>query len=182
MKKWMILLSVGVALTLAFPAVATACSYVFAKESMEINETLQPAAEADFPEPVSLRLDDYGRAQPPERYPHSCAYQGRLGIQIQGYDPDYGLIFEVEGDHSEALRFTGRPYRFPEQRRYTKIWNDRDTYRQDIDIEVRARWVDEYGREGPASEPLRVDMKGVEVPLLKRLKIWFRDFFSALFG
>jgi MYXO-CTERM domain-containing protein len=154
--KWITPISVCVAIFLAAPAAALACSYHSPQQQMEILDD-DPDTEPDFPAPVVLELDYLNRGENPNANPvSSCADTGALGIDITGYDEDFGLVFEVEGQHPAPFDADERPLQFSSEHHYLVIWSDQDTRGESIDLTVTARWIDEFGRMGPASDPLHI--------------------------
>ena len=179
--KWMA--SIGVCMTLIFaaPTAAVACSIMFAHQDMEMASE-EPEAEAEFPEPVVLEINEVKRAEPraSEARPQaSCDDVGWLRIAIEGYDRGWGLQFEVEGEYPESLRVDEGPFVFEEGLHiFMVVWGDEGTHEEAIDIRLSARWVDEYGRQGPASEPLHIHSEGMAaVPstaeFMRRMGLWW---------
>lgn len=140
----------------------------------------EPETDAEFPDPVVLTNPSVSRSDGSEG--HSKAGIGWLSFDIEGYEPEYaggdeapygrrdegledaeyGLRFDVEGQH---------PYNFPVPEDPVVIldpadglhlhWNDSSTYDEPIDVTITATWIDEYGREGPTSDPMEIINDGL---------------------
>lgn len=138
-----------------------------------------PDQEASFPDPVVLEKNRLNRSDGSGTWATSFLY-----LDVEGYeaehagepepasvgptpsqeelgDAEYGLRFEVEGQRPDGLSFPDEPVVLLDP--YDNIWihwSDGDSYGESIDISVTATWVDEYGREGPTSDPIHVTDDG----------------------
>ena len=150
---------ISVLLSLAAPSVALACSMTTNYEAMEFVDE-EPQQEAEFPDPVVLEFRNLNRADRPSRWNRdSCGDLGTLSIEVIGYDDDFGLLFEFEGQSPNTF------YRFEEAVRLYgdtiyEIWRDTETRSEPFDISVTAQWVDKYGRLGPVSDPVHISERG----------------------
>ena len=161
LTKWSAPIAISIAVFFAAPAAALACSFVIPQQPMEISDE-QPQAEPDFPAPVVLEAGHISRGENPNVQPvSSCADLGSLAIEITGYDEEYGLVFEFQGQHPDTFEADEDPLRFDDQHLYQLVWGDQDTRGEVIDLTVTARWIDEYGRMGPESDPLNIYDEGV---------------------
>lgn len=143
---------------------------------MPISDEEPDDDEAEFPEPVVL--EDYSITRGDGSEPSIGSSYGGLTLDVEGYEShyvifhdraeedvdvvEYGLRLEVEGEHPEGLELPEEPVvlRYP----YDNIWInwvDSDTSDEPIDVNVTATWVDEYGREGPTSDPIHVTDDGL---------------------
>lgn len=159
----------AMAAVVAAPAAAAACDFDVGYTAMQISDE-EPEADAEFPDPVALEADSPGRADRTGTV-DSCQPYGTLNIEVAGYDPaytdedtgesQYGLRFDIEGTHPDGFRVSNNPVALLyDADRALVIWNDDETSTDAIDATITATWVDEYGREGPTSDPLHVTHDG----------------------
>lgn len=140
-----------------------------------------PEEEAEFPDPVVLEDHDLNRSDGSEGgIPSGVSF---LTIDVEGYkaehaqipddaslpfqeeeldDTEYGLRFDMEGYNPVGLTLPDEPVvlAYPHDSLRTD-WRDHETYDKSLDITVTATWVDEYGREGPTSDPIDITHEGL---------------------
>ncbi len=146
--------------------------------SLEISDE-EPTEEATFPDPVVVELVGITRGDETD-YSGVAVKRGSISLFLEGYkrdyagldepyDPnehydqnslqnaEYGLRFELEGEHPDTLNVGSTPrvlLHYPHS--YNIGWNDEETSDEPIDSTLTVTWIDRYGREGPTSDPLQV--------------------------
>lgn len=153
--KWSALLVTTLAVVLITPATAWACVRIMEYDWMTFIDE-EPQEAAQFPLPVVLELNHLNRGERPRIFSgDSCGQSTSMGFHVHGYDDDYGLLFEFEGTHPDTFSPTDEAIvLFGDT--FSVIWNDGQTRNEPFDMIVTARWVDEYGRVGPQSDPLHI--------------------------